>query len=290
MASQKANSCRQLDPNASPYLRLPPTRFYLYVTSHPHHSTCILPPVVHSPHFWTYNIRLQPSSPKPFPICGAPSKKINLSGPRIPKPPLKLQVRVTNQMQWRPKFSDNKTSSVNGVEKQRFHGTRWKNIRKGYHEVLPLETNTTSLMIKNIPNKYTRKLLITTLDDHCEAVNKNKKDGDKGSLSAYDFVYLPIDFNRRLNAGFAFVNFTTPEAALRFREAFHGKRWNLFGCSKVAEISRARIQGKNAMINNCKGMNFSCGSEEDMPVCFEPARNGSGQIASKMFTVGKCFY
>lgn len=49
-------------------------------------------------------------------------------------------------------------------------------------------------------------------------------------------------FSRRTNAGFAFVNFTKAEAATKFRDAFNGKRWNVFESSKVAQISRARIQ------------------------------------------------
>jgi len=45
-----------------------------------------------------------------------------------------------------------------------------------------------------------------------------------------------------MNGGFAFVNFTSPEAAARFQDAFNGKRWNVFESSKVAQISRAKIQ------------------------------------------------
>ncbi|KAI3802227.1 hypothetical protein L1987_30357 [Smallanthus sonchifolius] len=80
------------------------------------------------------------------------------------------------------------------------------------------------------------------------------------------------DFTNGANAGFGFVNFTNSKAALRFRDAFHGKRWELSSDSpKVAEISRARIQGKKAIVNHFKMACFACASDEDLPVLFEPA-------------------
>ncbi|KAM0946608.1 putative RNA recognition motif domain, mei2-like RNA recognition, RNA-binding domain superfamily [Dioscorea sansibarensis] len=53
----------------------------------------------------------------------------------------------------------------------------------------------TTVMIKNIPNKYSQKLLLNMLDNHC--IHCNEQSGSGGGeepMSAYDFVYLPIDF------------------------------------------------------------------------------------------------
>ncbi|XWS37041.1 hypothetical protein CRYUN_Cryun19dG0009200 [Craigia yunnanensis] len=41
----------------------------------------------------------------------------------------------------------------------------------------------TTLMIKNIPNKYTSKMLLAAIDEHCRGT--------------YDFIYLPIDFKAK---------------------------------------------------------------------------------------------
>jgi len=41
----------------------------------------------------------------------------------------------------------------------------------------------TTLMIKNIPNKYTQKMLLATIDEHFRGT--------------YDFFYLPIDFKNK---------------------------------------------------------------------------------------------
>ncbi|XVE63766.1 hypothetical protein DITRI_Ditri07aG0046300 [Diplodiscus trichospermus] len=45
------------------------------------------------------------------------------------------------------------------------------------------EDKRTTLMIKNIPNKYTSKMLLAAIDEHCRGT--------------YDFIYLPIDFKAK---------------------------------------------------------------------------------------------
>jgi hypothetical protein len=53
--------------------------------------------------------------------------------------------------------------------------------------------NRTTLMIRNIPNKYTQKVLMQTIDE-------------ASFYGRYDFFYLPIDFKNRCNVGYAFIN------------------------------------------------------------------------------------
>ena len=57
-------------------------------------------------------------------------------------------------------------------------------------------------MIKNIPNKYTQRMLLQTLD--------RTYDG------TYDFFYLPIDFKNRCNVGYAFLNFKDYKTIVKF--------------------------------------------------------------------------
>ncbi|KAK1270104.1 Protein MEI2-like 4 [Acorus gramineus] len=49
------------------------------------------------------------------------------------------------------------------------------------------EDSRTTLMIKNIPNKYTSKMLLAAIDEH--------------HRGTYDFIYLPIDFKEQMQRG-----------------------------------------------------------------------------------------
>lgn len=101
-------------------------------------------------------------------------------------------------------------------------------------------------MIKNIPNKYSQKMLLAAVDER-----------HKGQ---YDFFYLPIDFKVRsfifpnrtndyffylqnkCNVGYAFINFIDCKNIVSFYEEFHGKKWEKFNSEKVCAITYARIQ------------------------------------------------
>eukprot|EP00929_Paragymnodinium_shiwhaense_P026088 TRINITY_DN15588_c0_g2_i3.p1 TRINITY_DN15588_c0_g2~~TRINITY_DN15588_c0_g2_i3.p1 ORF type:complete len:296 (-),score=38.04 TRINITY_DN15588_c0_g2_i3:64-951(-) len=61
------------------------------------------------------------------------------------------------------------------------------------------ETDTT-IMLRNLPNDYTRDMLTELLDE-------------LGFSAQYDFVYLPVDFKRWAGLGYAFINMVSNEAA-----------------------------------------------------------------------------
>eukprot|EP00928_Gymnodinium_smaydae_P036405 TRINITY_DN25453_c0_g1_i1.p1 TRINITY_DN25453_c0_g1~~TRINITY_DN25453_c0_g1_i1.p1 ORF type:complete len:545 (-),score=117.37 TRINITY_DN25453_c0_g1_i1:286-1869(-) len=93
--------------------------------------------------------------------------------------------------------------------------------------------NCTTVMLRNIPNKYTQEMLIKQLN----------VDFDK----EYDFIYMPIDFKNECNVGYSFINFITPGACSRFQDQYHGVdvRKCLPGLNsrKIVEVTPARVQG-----------------------------------------------
>jgi hypothetical protein len=70
----------------------------------------------------------------------------------------------------------------------------------------PLEERTT-VMLRNVPNNYSRAMLIDLLDS-------------EGFQAQYDFLYLPIDFTTRACLGYGFVNLISHEVACEFMRAF----------------------------------------------------------------------
>lgn len=139
----------------------------------------------------------------------------------------------------------------------------------------------TTLMIKNIPNKYNCKLLLAVIDEN--------------HRGTYDFIYLPIDFKNKCNVGYAFINMIDPQHIIPFYKTFNGKKWEKFNSEKVASLAYARIQGRNALIAHfqnsslmneekwCRPMLFhkegpNAGDQEPFPVGNNVrSRSGSGR-------------
>eukprot|EP00178_Gracilaria_changii_P003223 TRINITY_DN1471_c0_g1_i1.p1 TRINITY_DN1471_c0_g1~~TRINITY_DN1471_c0_g1_i1.p1 ORF type:complete len:865 (+),score=138.48 TRINITY_DN1471_c0_g1_i1:306-2900(+) len=117
------------------------------------------------------------------------------------------------------------------------------------------EETRTALMIRNIPNKYNQKMLLSTLEEE-----------HKGH---FDFIYLPIDFKNKCNVGYAFINFTKPEYIEPFYHAFHGKKWGRFNSEKVCEITFARIQGRQQLIAHFQNSSLLLEDPKCRPVIFD---------------------
>jgi len=94
----------------------------------------------------------------------------------------------------------------------------------------------TSLMVRNIPNKYTQSMLLTEFAGLGHGPTK------------MDFFYLPIDFKNRCNRGYAFVNFVETADIVPFVTEYNDRKWRRFNSEKVCSITYARIQGKAAMV------------------------------------------
>lgn len=61
----------------------------------------------------------------------------------------------------------------------------------------------TTVMLRNLPNNYTREMVMSLLDS-------------SGFFAEYNFLYLPIDFQTRSCLGYAFVNLVDASVAPRF--------------------------------------------------------------------------
>ena len=120
-------------------------------------------------------------------------------------------------------------------------------------EIFLLKDKRTTLMIKNIPNKY-------TISSFLEEINVFFK-------YTYDIFYLPIDYVNKCNLGFAFINFVEPFHIILFYELYRGKKWKKFNSDKICELLYAKFQGKKELIAHFeKGKVLSMDSEEKRPL------------------------
>lgn len=128
------------------------------------------------------------------------------------------------------------------------------------------EDQRTTLMLRNLPNKYTQPMLLDTLlENH------------KG---AFDFIYLPVDFEQNANVGYAFINLVHPRLIIKFYADFHGHKWSKFNSSKVCEVAYARLQGKASLITHFQNSSLMNEQAEYRPVLF----NSAGEL--EPFPVG----
>ena len=91
----------------------------------------------------------------------------------------------------------------------------------------------TTIMIKNIPLKYTEDLFRVELREF------NGK---------YDLLYMPFDYDKNMNRGYALINFVNPLLILYFYEMFNLKRWQHFN-PKCCELFAASLKEINEIQN-----------------------------------------
>jgi hypothetical protein len=97
---------------------------------------------------------------------------------------------------------------------------------------------TTTLMIRNVPNRYSQRDLINELKS-------------LGFGGAFDFLYVPLDLGTMSNVGYAFVNFTHHSWAEKCMEVLQNHRFKRHRqAGKVAAVSVAHIQGLEANLKH----------------------------------------
>jgi len=89
---------------------------------------------------------------------------------------------------------------------------------------------TTSLMVRNIPTRFTSLTLIDVLREH-------------GFDKTFDFLYLPMDFRTKKNCGYAFMNFVNAQYAQQFIKTFQGLPLKAATSQKLLDIIPSRRQG-----------------------------------------------
>lgn len=114
----------------------------------------------------------------------------------------------------------------------------------------------TTMMVRNIPTSFTRAMLADKLDEG-------------GFHGRYDFVYLPIDHSTNIGFGYAFVNFTSPNGARLFKNAFHGYADWASSSDKACEVVWSQAhQGLQEHIDRLRN---SPVMHESVPDVFKPA-------------------
>jgi len=81
----------------------------------------------------------------------------------------------------------------------------------------------TTLMLRNLPNNYSRNLVIELLNEH-------------GFVEKFDFLYFPVDFQTGCGLGFAFVNFIAHSDACLAKNVLDGFRKWAIPSSKVCAV------------------------------------------------------
>ncbi len=104
------------------------------------------------------------------------------------------------------------------------------------NKVISLEDKRTTLMVKNIPNKFNQNLLLSIIDQNF-----------KGT---YDLFIMPTDVNKSKNFGYCFINFTSVYYIPYFYFLFNGKMWSRTNSKKICELTYSKVQGKNDLLGH----------------------------------------
>ncbi|RYR33598.1 hypothetical protein Ahy_A10g048207 [Arachis hypogaea] len=149
---------------------------------------------------------------------------------------------------------------LRGVRGYDEEGGQVDSSKKQFHldldKIKNSEDRRTTLMIKNIPNKYTSKMLLATIDE------KHK--------GTYDFFYLPINFKNKCNVGYTFINILSASHIIPFYETFTGKKLEKFNSEKTDFLFVFRVWDgiprlKLPIKNSSESSTFQGNGGENLP-------------------------
>jgi len=168
-----------------------------------------------------------------------------------------------------PPITDSSLSSGNsssGKFSPRSDNKEKTHLTLNFEAVKTGKDTRTSLMVRNIPNKYTQSMLLSEFTE-----------GGHGP-GTIDFFYLPIDFRNKCNRGYAFVNFVDFRDVVTFYQAYNGKHWKIFKSDKICDITYARIQGKVGMMKRFQNSALMEKDPEYRPLVFSSEGEDKGEI------------
>eukprot|EP00347_Sterkiella_histriomuscorum_P009002 403342907 len=120
--------------------------------------------------------------------------------------------------------------------------------------ILNGEEQRTTIMVRNIPNKFKQMTLL-------EMINQRHQ-------GKYDYFYLPMDLKTQCNVGYAFINFTHPIYILDFFLEFQSIEWQnaTQDCKsgKISKLAFANFQGKDELIQHHNDKNIMKKTEEQI--------------------------
>lgn len=141
----------------------------------------------------------------------------------------KIENNNINQIKEKKKIEKNKLEDPK-------ENTEETNLNVDVNKIISLEDKRNTIMIKNIPNKFNKDLLLMY-------INHNFK-------GTYDLFILPTDINKYKNFGYAFINFTSSYYIPYFYFMFNGKMWSNTNSRKVCELTYSKVQGRENLLKH----------------------------------------
>ena len=171
-------------------------------------------------------------------------KKVNINEIKFDKIPKNNSIQnLINQSNNFNGINDKKLQFTGIIKRNTSHEER-KKYKIIIEDIINEKDQRTTIMLKNIPREISQLFLMSFLN------NKYK--------GKFNFLYLPIDFIKRINVSYAFLNLKNSKDIIEIYLDLHDKPWS-FCKNKNAYISYARIQGfksisehfsKSNLINN----------------------------------------
>ena len=121
------------------------------------------------------------------------------------------------------------------------------NLTLEINNIISQKDKRTTLMIKNIPNKFNQEYILNI-------INQNFK-------GTFDVFVLPTDINKFKNFGYAFINFTSRYYIPYFYFMFNGNMWFGTNSQKICELAYSKVQGKAALLEHYPSKIVFCNDE-----------------------------